>query len=76
MQNAKRTAAGVVTVLLLLATSQVVAQDWPQWRGPTRDGIAPSGPKLADTWPEGGPKLLWRAEGIPSGPDGGVRSTP
>jgi outer membrane protein assembly factor BamB len=48
--------------------------DWPQWRGPTRDGIAPAGPKLLDTWPAEGPKLLWKSEPIPSGPDGGAGS--
>jgi outer membrane protein assembly factor BamB len=32
--------------------------DWPQWRGPERDGIcAESG--LLKEWPKGGPKLLW-----------------
>ena len=40
--------------------------DWPQWRGPRRDGI--SGEKaLLPAWPEGGPKLLWRAEGFGTG---------
>ena len=32
---------------------------WPQWRGPRRDGI--SGEKgLRPTWPEGGPRLVWK----------------
>ena len=30
--------------------------DWPQWRGPERDGHAASQP-LLQSWPEGGPKL-------------------
>lgn len=34
--------------------------DWPQWRGPNRDGIS-SEKGLLKTWPEGGPKILWRA---------------
>jgi outer membrane protein assembly factor BamB len=42
-------------------TASVVATsigDWPQWRGPHRDGVsAESG--LLRTWQEGGPKLLW-----------------
>ena len=68
-----------VFVILAAVSAATFAQqpstgDWPQFRGPTRDGIAPAGPKLADTWPEGGPKLLWKTEGIPSGPDGGVGS--
>jgi len=37
--------------------------EWPQWRGPNRDGIsAETG--LLKSWPAGGPKVLWRA---PSG---------
>jgi outer membrane protein assembly factor BamB len=49
-----------------------VATDWPQYRGPTRDGIAPAGPKLLDTWPKEGPKLLWKSE--PLWPGKGVKS--
>src|SRR5262249_44538961 len=32
---------------------------WPQWRGPTRDGVA-SGDGLRHPWPEKGPPLLWQ----------------
>ena len=32
--------------------------DWPQWRGPERDGHA-APQKLLQSWPEGGPKLKW-----------------
>ena len=40
-----------------------VAADWPQWRGPNRDGhSADTG--LLKQWPEGGPKLLWKASGL------------
>ncbi|MBC7927308.1 MAG: PQQ-like beta-propeller repeat protein [Bryobacteraceae bacterium] len=31
--------------------SSLVAQDWPQWRGPNRDGIAPASTSPAQ-WPE------------------------
>jgi outer membrane protein assembly factor BamB len=34
------------------------AGDWPQILGPTRNGKA-SGETLADSWPAGGPKVLW-----------------
>jgi outer membrane protein assembly factor BamB len=34
------------------------ADDWPQWRGPNRDGTA-QGVKLPDPWPEG-LKQLWQ----------------
>ncbi len=35
------------------------AQDWPQFLGPTRDGVY-KGQPLADTWPAGGPRVAWR----------------
>lgn len=34
------------------------ANDWPQWRGPHRDGVS-SETDLLTVWPDGGPKLLW-----------------
>jgi hypothetical protein len=34
------------------------AADWPQWRGPNRDGISTE-TGLLKTWPKEGPKLLW-----------------
>jgi hypothetical protein len=65
------------TTLMLLASclaaagmamaADTASSDWPQWRGPTRDGVAGPGSKLADAWPEGGPKLLWKSEPIPCG---------
>ncbi len=37
----------------------ISAGDWPQWRGPNRDGIsAETG--LLKSWPATGPKVLWR----------------
>jgi outer membrane protein assembly factor BamB len=38
------------------------AGDWPQWRGPRRDGIA-SFPDLLTSWPSSGPARLWQAGG-------------
>jgi len=33
--------------------------DWPQWRGPNRDGVSlESG--LLDAWPDAGPPILWK----------------
>ena len=42
------------------------APDWPQWRGPRRDGISEE-KGLLQSWPEGGPKLLWKVTGIGRG---------
>ena len=47
---------------------------WPQWRGPNRDGSSKASTKLANAWPETGPKLLWESEPVPSGDDGGFGS--
>ncbi len=40
--------------------------DWPQWRGPRRDGISEETGLLAQ-WPEGGPKRLWTIDGLGRG---------
>jgi len=40
--------------------------DWPQWRGPMRNSIS-SETGLLDSWPTGGPKLLWKAAGMGRG---------
>ncbi len=40
--------------------------NWPQWRGPHRDGKSPD-QGLLQQWPEGGPPLAWRADGIGAG---------
>jgi outer membrane protein assembly factor BamB len=39
------------------------ADDWPQWRGPNRDGVCTE-TGLLKSWPEGGPKLLWELTGL------------
>jgi len=40
--------------------------DWPQFRGPGRDGISPE-TGLARSWPEGGPPLLVTLSGLGEG---------
>jgi len=54
----------VFSVAALLATSALGAgREWPQWRGPRRDGVSRER-GLMRKWPSGGPKLVWRAKGI------------
>jgi len=48
------------------ATSAVAADDWPQWRGPHRDGRS-AAVGLLQSWPEGGPALAWTATGLGAG---------
>lgn len=40
--------------------------DWPQWRGPGRDGISKES-GLLKQWPKEGPKLLWQVNDIGDG---------
>jgi outer membrane protein assembly factor BamB len=39
--------------------SNLRAEDWPQWRGPNRNGI--SSEEVRAAWPAEGPGVLWRA---------------
>lgn len=43
-----------------------MAGDWPQWRGPQRDGVAPDETIRTD-WSTRPPQLLWVAEGLGQG---------
>jgi outer membrane protein assembly factor BamB len=40
--------------------------DWPGFHGPNRDSICPERGLLPE-WPEGGPRLLWKIEGLGRG---------
>jgi len=56
---------GLVSAVALLA-GPIAAEDWPQWRGENRDGKSPE-TGLLQEWPEGGPPLVWQAEGVGAG---------
>jgi outer membrane protein assembly factor BamB len=56
----------MLTRRALLASTSLAAADWPQWRGPARDGRTTE-PNLLCKWPATGPKQLWRAEGLGEG---------
>ncbi|MDP7274963.1 MAG: PQQ-like beta-propeller repeat protein [Planctomycetaceae bacterium] len=45
--------------ILALVASTTLAGDWPQILGPHRNGIA-TAERLADSWPNDGPKLVWQ----------------
>src|SRR3989304_4567620 len=40
--------------------------DWPQWRGPNRDGLSRE-TDLLSSWPAGGPPIVWKATGLGAG---------
>ncbi len=50
----------IVVDELLGVTAEARAADWPQWRGPNRDGISIE-KDWTTKWPAKGPKLLWQA---------------
>jgi outer membrane protein assembly factor BamB len=56
----------VVAVSLGFACLGARAADWPQWRGPQRNGISQE-KGLLGAWPAEGPKLLWQLTDIGSG---------
>src|SRR5688500_17501568 len=53
----------VMVLLLVQAAAAAAAGNWPQWRGPNRDGISPD-KGLLQTWPEAGPRKLFTATGM------------
>jgi outer membrane protein assembly factor BamB len=46
--------------------ASVAGEDWPQWRGPLRDGVSTER-GLLKAWPAGGPPLAWKAGGAGEG---------
>ncbi len=59
---------GIWAALLLTFSTalSVVANDWPQWRGPERNGISKETGLLKE-WSKDGPKLMWKVTAAGSG---------
>lgn len=69
MSNAtrsRRLALLLVLLSLLITVGSLLADDWPQWRGPRRDGISVE-TGLMKQWPSNGPPGLWVAHGLGRG---------
>ena len=67
MTKSRSLLAGLVCLLsAAFASGGAVADDWPGWRGPKRDGKSPD-KGLLKKWPAEGPKRLWQADGIGKG---------
>lgn len=47
------------------------ADDWPQWRGPNRNGVVSNSPPLIEAIGDRSPKRVWESETIPGGNLGG-----
>ncbi len=65
----KNTRVLLPAILLLTLAYQALGQsaaNWPQWRGPNRDGISKE-TGLLKQWPAEGPSLVWKASGAGGG---------
>src|SRR4051812_5774825 len=60
VMNALTVAASLGLVTTALAI------DWPQWRGPQRDGISKETGLLKE-WPKDGPQLVWQKKALGEG---------
>src|SRR4051794_3436917 len=78
MSRWTRTLARSIRTLVLVSAALILmirtprsarATDWPQWRGPDRDGLSRETGLLKD-WPKDGPPSAWKASGIGEGMGG------
>ncbi|MGI9445862.1 MAG: PQQ-binding-like beta-propeller repeat protein [Rubripirellula sp.] len=58
--------ASVSCLMLLCFTVCLRADDWPQWQGPDRNTMSKE-KGLLQQWPENGPPLAWRIDGLGGG---------
>lgn len=56
----------LITIITGTLGTALPASDWPDWRGPKRDGLS-SEKDLNFDWDKSGPPLLWRTEGCGRG---------
>ena len=62
----RNTFVTLVLAGIILTASGLLAEDWPQWRGPRRDGKSLEA-GLLKTWPAGGPEELWSYDKLGEG---------
>lgn len=68
----QRLARLVLVGMILVATTAAAGAaepepaEWPQWRGPNRDGKSPD-TGLLEHWPADGPAIAWKVDGIGKG---------
>ena len=63
MKPNQLTSVTVIGVLLFAGAMTLQADDWPQFRGPNRDGVSAE-KGLLQKWPDGGPPKAWTASGL------------
>jgi outer membrane protein assembly factor BamB len=60
----------IVALVVIFSAAGLRAEtsaEWPQWRGPNRDGSSPTSPPLITALPDGGLTPVWKTEALPSG---------
>jgi outer membrane protein assembly factor BamB len=57
---------GFFLICFLGLSASAQSGDWPQWRGPNRDGVSKE-TGLLKQWPTDGPPLVWKATGAGTG---------
>ena len=60
------TLALVLSLGVFLPAQTPVSTDWPQWRGPDRNGIS-NETGLLQAWPAKGPAVVWTMSGLGRG---------
>src|SRR5436190_12569220 len=66
MSKLRLTLSVLIGPVLLMAVVRARADDWPQWRGPNRDGHSKETGLLKE-WPKDGPQLVWQVNDLGSG---------
>src|SRR6476660_3577592 len=56
----------ILAIVSATALCSLLGADWPEWRGPSRDGISKE-TGLLPQWPAEGPKLIWQQTGLGDG---------
>ena len=58
--------AGCVACAVVAVAAQAPSTDWPQWRGPERNGVSRETGLLRE-WPQSGPAVVWSASQLGAG---------
>jgi outer membrane protein assembly factor BamB len=56
----------LASLLTVLVSGQAPRSDWPQWRGPDRNGLSRESGLMRE-WPPSGPPLVWSASNLGGG---------